>query len=147
MIKGPVRAGAVAYSLQLNRCCLPSQVDEQYRELRRQRNQAASTKTRLMKVIDDPRSLRALGRQPPLSFKRKARLRIPDLLDSRLLNVQTDKSTDLKRARREKDALESTLFRIFDRQSKWHFVQLQKETDQPSVWLRVRAERDHCQSR
>ena len=48
-----------------------AQVDAQYRALSRQRNQMASTKTRLMKVIDDPRSLRSLGRQNPLTFKKK----------------------------------------------------------------------------
>lgn len=52
---------------------LQMQVDAQYRALSRQRNQTASTKTRLMKVIDDPRSLRSLGRQNPLSFKKKVR--------------------------------------------------------------------------
>lgn len=56
-----------------NECWFLLQVDAQYRALSRQRNQAASTKTRLMKVIEDPRSLRALGRQTPLTFKRKAR--------------------------------------------------------------------------
>lgn len=45
---------------------------------------------------------------------------------------------DLKRARMEKDELESALFRLFDRQSNWDFRQLVKETDQPAIWLKVR---------
>jgi len=44
---------------------------------------------------------------------------------------------DLKRARLEKDVLEGMLFRLFERQSTWNFNQLQKETDQPAMWLKV----------
>jgi len=35
-------------------------VDAEYRAINRQRNAAASTKTRLMKIIEDPRSMLAL---------------------------------------------------------------------------------------
>ena len=45
---------------------------------------------------------------------------------------------DLKRARLEKDVLEGMLFRLFERQSTWNFGQLQKETDQPAMWLKAR---------
>jgi len=51
---------------------------------------------------------------------------------------QVDKPVDLKRARLEKDVLEGMLFRLFERQSTWNFNQLQKETDQPAMWLKVR---------
>ena len=40
--------------------CCSEQVDAQYRAINRQRNAEASTKTRLMKIIDDPRSMLAL---------------------------------------------------------------------------------------
>ena len=43
---------------------------------------------------------------------------------------------DLKRARMEKDELESSLFELFDRQSNWDFRQLIKETEQPAIWLK-----------
>ncbi len=45
---------------------------------------------------------------------------------------------DLKRARLEKDVLEGMLFRLFERQSTWNFGQLQRETDQPAMWLKAR---------
>ena len=51
---------------------------------------------------------------------------------------QADKPVDLKRARLEKDVLEGMLFRLFERQSTWNFGQLQKETDQPAMWLKAR---------
>ena len=51
---------------------------------------------------------------------------------------QADKPVDLKRARLEKDVLEGMLFRLFERQSTWNFGQLQRETDQPATWLKVR---------
>ena len=52
--------------------------------------------------------------------------------------MQADKPVDLKRARLEKDVLEGMLFRLFERQTIWNFNQLQKETDQPAMWLKAR---------
>lgn len=38
----------------------------------------------------------------------------------------------------EGDALENMLFGLFEKQTTWSFVQLQRETDQPAPWLKVR---------
>jgi TFIIF, beta subunit HTH domain len=54
-----------------------------------------------------------------------------------LLNQQAEKPTDNKRLRMERDALENLLFGLFEKQSTWGFVQLQRETDQPAPWLKV----------
>lgn len=51
--------------------------------------------------------------------------------------LQAEKATDNKRLRMERDALENTLFGLFEKQSTWSFVQLQRETDQPAPWLKV----------
>lgn len=93
-------------------------LDPQYRSLARDRSQAAGRKMRVMQVIDDPRNL--LLRPMPVGYtKRKA-----------------EKATDNKRLRMERDALENTLFGLFEKQSTWSFVQLQRETDQPAPWLK-----------
>jgi TFIIF, beta subunit HTH domain len=55
-----------------------------------------------------------------------------------LLSGQAEKPTDNKRLRMERDALENLLFGLFEKQSTWGFVQLQRETDQPAPWLKVR---------
>ena len=51
-----------------------AQVDAQYRAINRQRNAEASTKTRLMKIIDDPRSMLALRPGSQVSKRRVRRL-------------------------------------------------------------------------
>ena len=57
---------------------------------------------------------------------------------------QTEKPTDLKRLRMEKDALENMLFGLFEKQPTWVFSQLQRETDQPVPWLKVRLGMIRC---
>jgi len=53
-------------------------IDPEYRRLSRERHQAAATKTRLMRVIDDPRAGTIARAAPPVKIqigKRKARCR------------------------------------------------------------------------
>lgn len=52
--------------------------------------------------------------------------------------AQVVKSADTRRLRMERDALENMLFGLFERQPAWPFMQLEKETNQPVPWLKVR---------
>lgn len=53
------------------------------------------------------------------------------------MGAQVVKSTDSKRMRMDRDALENMLFGLFERQPAWPFMQLEKETNQPVPWLKV----------
>ncbi|KAK9827401.1 hypothetical protein WJX81_008134 [Elliptochloris bilobata] len=104
-------------------------IDPEYRRLSRERHQAAATKTRLMRVIEDPRSATFARNPAPVKIqigKRK----------EALPSGSRRKSPPEKRVRMERDALEGLLFRLFERQANWNFAQLHKETDQPAAWLK-----------
>ena len=58
--------------------------------------------------------------------------------------AQVVKSADTRRLRMERDALENMLFGLFERQPAWPFMQLEKETNQPVPWLKVRLDQHLC---
>ena len=69
----PSYASCVCSSYTLTNRLSQLQLDPQYRSLARDRSQAAGRKTRVMRVIDDPRNL--LLRPMPVGYmKRKVRL-------------------------------------------------------------------------
>jgi len=91
--------------------------DPAYRKLSRERHEAAATKGRIQVItetsITDLR--RPLGAEP-VSTKRKA---------------------EEKRTAMERDDLQQALFKLFERQARWAFVQIQRQTDQPTQHLKA----------
>lgn len=110
------------YDLNVNRGVGVTKVclDDTYRRLNRERHEAAATKTRVMQVIDDPREAKKGLKPIQGALKRKLPV----------------KEESQKRVRSERDELERALFRLFERRPHWTFTQLQRETDQPAVWLK-----------
>lgn len=101
-------------------------LDPAYRQLNRDRSAKAAAKTRTMQVLSEaPSSQMRPGTMQRVSFGNKESTR-----------KRFEKGQFERRARMEKDDLENLLFRLFERQSRWNFIQLQKETDQPAVWLK-----------
>ena len=91
-------------------------IDPAYRKLSRERQKAASTKTRTVQMMTDPKITNI--RQPVGAagiLKRKA---------------------ETKRTAIDKVELQAILFRKFERQTHWSFAQLQRETDQPTPHLK-----------
>ena len=131
-------------------------MDPQYRSLTRERKEKAATKTRVMQMIDDPRALNirllpqvtAQKRVQPRPFSPQNTHSTCQLAsglraapagweEPDALGPQVVKSSDTKRLRMDRDALENMLFGLFERQAAWPFMQLEKETKQPVPWLKV----------
>ncbi|EIE27582.1 winged helix DNA-binding domain-containing protein [Coccomyxa subellipsoidea C-169] len=101
-------------------------LDPAYRQINRDRSAKAAAKTRTMQVLSEaPDTQMRPGAVQRVSFGNKESTR-----------KRFEKGQFERRARMEKDDLENLLFRLFERQSRWNFIQLQKETDQPAVWLK-----------
>lgn len=91
--------------------------DPAYRKLSKERQQAASTKTRTIQMMTDPKITnirRPVGAE--VGQKRKA---------------------ETKRTAMDKAELQALLFRKFERQTHWSFPQLQRETEQPTPHLKA----------
>lgn len=99
-------------------------IDASVRTLNRQRNKEATTKTRLLRVIGDPTAVSSA----PLPGANRAALR------QALADKKARDST--KRVRMERDMLENMLFKLFEKTPYWTLLQLQKQTEQPTAFLK-----------
>ncbi|KAK9810881.1 hypothetical protein WJX73_005243 [Symbiochloris irregularis] len=98
-----------------------SAIDPRYSALTRARNEAA-TKKRTMQVIDNPQAARQMASMPT---------------NPKLARTKPGEKQEWEhRARLDKDKLEARLFRLFEKQARWKFAELQKHTDQPTAWLK-----------
>eukprot|EP00887_Chlorella_sp_A99_P007741 scaffold20.g7741.t1 len=93
------------------------EIDPEYRKLSRERHQAAAVKSRTVQYVKDTRLVGA-PTTVAIGSKRKAPA------DKRLATDAQQLTTDL--------------FRLFERQPRWSFAQLQKHTDQPTQHLKAR---------
>lgn len=92
------------------------EIDPEYRKLSRERHQAAAVKSRTVQYVKDTRLVGA-PTTVAIGSKRKAPA------DKRLATDAQQLTTDL--------------FRLFERQPRWSFAQLQKHTDQPTQHLKA----------
>jgi len=88
-----------------------------YRKISRERSQAASAKSRTIQMMTDHKITNI---RKPLGA---------DL-------VGTKRKAETKRTAMDKEELQALLFRKFEKQTHWSFVQLQRDTDQPSPHLK-----------
>ncbi|KAK9815293.1 hypothetical protein WJX72_001166 [[Myrmecia] bisecta] len=112
------------FDLEMNQAS-EEHIDPRYRQLSRARHQQASTKTRVMQVIDDPRSV-GMMRPIPVSTASANKRKV----------ARGEKVSDNKRVRIDRDQLEKLLFSLFERQEHWTFSQLLLQTEQPVPWLK-----------
>lgn len=94
-------------------------IDPEYRRLSRERHRLAAAKTRTVQILAAPRFSDL--RQPAVLARQKQR--------------QATATAD-RRLAMPKDELTAELFRLFERQSRWTFAQLQRQTDQPTQHLK-----------
>ncbi|KAI3437929.1 hypothetical protein D9Q98_000373 [Chlorella vulgaris] len=90
-------------------------LDPEYRKLSRQRHQAAAVKTRTVQYLQDTKLVGA---------------------PSTVQIGQKRKEVMEKRDRMDASQLTSILFRLFEKQPRWSFPQLQKDTAQPTQHLK-----------
>ncbi|GAB4819287.1 hypothetical protein N2152v2_006333 [Parachlorella kessleri] len=91
------------------------EIDPEYRQLSRQRAQAAATKTRTVQLVSGQEMARQRG-VASIGVKRK--------------------DTSDKRVSKPREELLAQLFKLFERQSHWAFAQLQIKTEQPTTHLK-----------
>jgi hypothetical protein len=89
-----------------------------YRKISRERSEAASTKTRTIQMMTDHKI---------------TNIRKP--VGANL--VGTKRKAETKRTAMEKEELQALLFRKFEKQTHWSFLQLQRDTDQPTPHLKL----------
>ncbi|KAI8462816.1 MAG: transcription initiation factor IIF, beta subunit-domain-containing protein [Monoraphidium minutum] len=117
-------------------------LDEAYRALTRKRTMASLTKGRSIAIITDDKASKQLYRsQHGLSnLYRKQTKEDKDALAARAESARALRgaggAAGARRVRMERGELERALFGLFERQPQWAFPALQRETDQPSAWLR-----------
>ncbi|KAF8059210.1 tfg2 [Scenedesmus sp. PABB004] len=107
-----------------------AQVDAAYLHSSRARLAAAARPAaRKVEVIDDVKEVKRLagGTVPLYSQQRAARTKVRTVAAA---------GGPAKRMRMGRDELEAELFKKFGEQPHWHFVQLQKEVDQPVAYLK-----------
>ncbi|PSC71197.1 transcription initiation factor IIF subunit beta [Micractinium conductrix] len=104
--KAPCASGAGAASVAL---------DPEYRALSRARHQAAAVKTRTVQYLQDTK---LIGAPTTVQIGQKR------------------KEVSEKRDRMDAGQLTSILFRFFEKQPRWNFAQLQKDTHQPTQHLK-----------
>ena len=92
-------------------------VDPAYRKLSKERHQKASTKTRTIQMMTDAKI---------------TNLRRP----VGAVTVATKRKAETKRTAMDKEELQEVLFRRFEKQTHWAFIQLQRETNQPTPHLK-----------
>jgi hypothetical protein len=90
-------------------------LDPEYRKLSRQRQQAAATKTRTVQYLQDTK---LVGAPTTVQIGQKR------------------KEVSEKRDRMDASQLTAILFRLFEKQPRWSFPQLQKDTHQPTQHLK-----------
>ncbi|KAL4451986.1 hypothetical protein ABPG75_007648 [Micractinium tetrahymenae] len=90
-------------------------LDPEYRKLSRQRHQAAAAKTRTVQYLQDTK---LVGAPATVQIGQKR------------------KEVTEKRDRMEAGELTAILFRLFEKQPRWNFAQLQKDTNQPTQHLK-----------
>ncbi len=64
-----------------------------------------------------------------------------------MLQADGASASDTKRVRLERSDLERILFSLFEKQGLWNLYQLQRQTEQPAAWLKVRAFDACCSSK
>jgi hypothetical protein len=94
-------------------------LDAAYRKLSRERGAAAAVKTRAVRLVADPLIVNI--RRPVGARDAPPRRR----------------TNDDKRVAMEATELQAALFRLFERQPRWVFAQLQRETEQPTAHLKA----------
>ena len=93
-------------------------MDPAYRKISRERHQKASAKTRKIQMMTDPQITNI--RRPVGALK----------------DVGAKRKSDTKRTAMDREELQAMLFRKFEKQAQWSFVQLNRETDQPTGHLK-----------
>lgn len=98
---------------------VPQALDPAYRALNRERTKAAAIKTRTVQLVTDHKITNT--RQP---------------VEIGFGNHKKRQTGGEKRVARPAEEVQSELFTMFERQPRWAFPQLQKETDQPAMHLK-----------
>lgn len=112
---------------QRQRAAAAMQAESAYLQNSRKRLAAASRPSKAAKItlIEDPREVRRLAggadNAPVYQRKREEKSAVAEVK---------------RRVRMSRDELEAELFKKFAEQPHWHFVQLQKELDQPVSYLK-----------
>lgn len=105
-------------------CQLKPVLNEQYREVMRQRNETANRPKRSIQVVDSVSDTIQMGL-------------IPHVSEAAMLAARKRKfEPDQKRERLPKDEVMDMLFRAFERLPHWTFKALVDHTQQPSAYLK-----------
>ncbi|XP_010515685.1 PREDICTED: general transcription factor IIF subunit 2-like isoform X1 [Camelina sativa] len=96
---------------------------ESYGRLCRERTSKYMGKNRQIQVIDNARGMH-MRPMPGMIIPTAA----PDK------KKITNRTSEMKRTRRDRREMEEVMFNLFERQSNWTLRQLIQETDQPEVW-------------
>ncbi|KAK9837878.1 hypothetical protein WJX74_006994 [Apatococcus lobatus] len=101
-------------------------LDERYRKRVSERT-AATAKQKTMKRLE-PADVKKLQNQPAAVGSRSRQ--------EAAGTIERAATTGIKRERADKDLLTQALFKLFEGQTCWTFVQLVKQTSQPVNWLK-----------